>query len=279
MTTDSPTEGAWGKAGLRLIAECSTRPLTEDDLAEVGGFEAETATEGAATAPAGTHAPAGGSLFDLPRAVGRLVLASGSPRRVELLREAGFDPVVAPQDVDETPQPGEDPVALVARLAGLKARSAMERGDAGDGDVVVSADTTVWFAGNDLGKPADGGDACRMLRALSGRTHHVTTGVCVRLVGDARPAARELSFTETTAVTFYDLDDADIVAYVASGEPLDKAGAYGIQGLGRALVKGIEGDYFNVVGLPVARLMRELARLLAPERGRELTPQASGGIA
>lgn len=292
MTTDAPIEGAQGAPGLRLIAECSTRPLTHDDLALVGGFEAEDepdTPEPTAAAdtedktvlwqdeptggpddtsedepPASVHAPAGASIFDLPRMAGRVVLASGSPRRVELLREIGFEPVVAPQDVDETPRAHEDPVELVRRLARLKAHSACDRNDATPGDLVIAADTTVWFEGTDLGKPSEAADACRMLCALSGRTHHVTTGVCL-LRCDERGAAatRELSFTETSAVTFYELDDADIVAYVATGEPLDKAGAYGIQGLGRALVKGIEGDYYNVVGLPVSRLVREMARLLA----------------
>ena len=208
------------------------------------------------------------SLFDLSARVGRLVLASGSPRRVELLREAGFEPVVAPQDVDETPLAGEVPRALVERLARLKAASALAT--ARPGDLVVAADTTVWLDDADLGKPADGRDAARMLRMLSGRAHHVSTGVCLALAGgpavaaDAAPAAaamRSVSFVETTDVTFYELDDADVDAYVATGEPADKAGAYGIQGLGRALVRGIEGDYYNVVGLPVARVLREMDRL------------------
>lgn len=272
--------------GRRLIAECSTRPLTPADLADVERFEQEEpepedtptpdqpqandtpgsdakrvrpASAPVATTPkASTSAPcsAGTSLLDLPARAGLVVLASGSPRRVELLQEAGFLPEVAPQDVDETPRDGEDPVQLVARLAQMKARSALERGDADANDLVVAADTTVWFEGTDLGKPADAPDACRMLRALSGRTHHVTTGVCLELGGV------EYAFTETTAVTFWDLSDADIVAYVASGEPLDKAGAYGIQGRGRMLVKSIDGDYFNVVGLPVSRLLREMATLL-----------------
>ena len=188
MTTDAPIEGTQGAPGLRLIAECSTRPLTHDDLALVGGFEAEdepdtpepTAaadTEGKTVLwqdeptggpddtsedepPASVHAPAGASIFDLPRMAGRVVLASGSPRRVELLREIGFEPVVAPQDVDETPQAHEDPVELVRRLARLKAHSACDRNDATPGDLVIAADTTVWFEGTDLGKPSEAADAC-----------------------------------------------------------------------------------------------------------------------
>ena len=225
------------------------------------------------------------TVFGLPARVSRLVLASSSPRRVELLREAGFDPVVAPQDVDEAPRAGEAPIALVERLARTKATSALAGARAGD--VVVAADTTVWFQGVDLGKPVDEADARRMLRMLSGRTHHVSTGACVAVVSDgaqgatAGEASRSetenvtnhtegnvtvRAFVETTDVTFFELSDADIEAYVATGEPADKAGAYGIQGLGRALVSGISGDYFNVVGLPVARLLRELDGLLAGPR-------------
>lgn len=201
------------------------------------------------------------SLFDLPARVGELLLASGSPRRVELLREAGFAPEVRPQDVDETPLADEPPEALVQRLARLKAHSALA--EASRGDVIVAADTTVAIDGLELGKPRDDEDACRMLRRLSGRTHQVSTGVCLLLAGPDGEPVRERSFVETTDVTFYELTDADIDAYVASGEPADKAGAYGIQGAGRALVRGISGDYFNVVGLPVARTLRELAALLS----------------
>jgi len=110
----------------------------------------------------------------------------------------------------------------------------------------------VWFRDVELGKPADTDDARRMLRALSGHTHHVSTGVAIARAGEER------SFVETSDVTFYELTDAQIDSYVSSGEPMDKAGAYGIQGLGRLLVREIRGDYFNIVGLPVARLVREL---------------------
>ena len=208
------------------------------------------------------------SLFDLPALLsareGRLLLASGSPRRSELLREAGFVPIVVPQDVDETPQPDETPKALVERLARLKATSALD--DARNGDVVVAADTTVAIGNEDLGKPASDEDARRMLRMLSGATHHVSTGVCLAVAGSTPSTRQAISFVETTEVTFYDLTEPDIDAYVATGEPADKAGAYGIQGLGRALESGIEGDYYNVVGLPVARVLRELSGLLAKER-------------
>ena len=199
------------------------------------------------------------SLFDLPARTGSLVLASGSPRRQELLREAGFELVVAPQDVDETPRDGETPQALVRRLAELKASSACER--ARGACVIVAADTIVAKDGSSLGKPRDAAQAQAMLSLLSGAAHEVSTGVCLIAVAE-EGARRTISFVETTSVTFFELATADIEAYVASGEPMDKAGAYGIQGAGRALVRGIEGDYFNVVGLPVARLLRELDALL-----------------
>ena len=213
------------------------------------------------------------SLFDLPSRIDRLVLASGSPRRIELLTEMGFDPIVRPQDIDEAAaletfansfdeELGEDfaeePTCeeMVRHLAECKAMSAL-----GDeikpGDVILAADTIVAIDGGELGKPHSEEDAIEMLHALSGRTHEVSTGVC--LLSPTRTGGhRSFSFYETTSVTFYELDNATIEAYVKTGEPLDKAGAYGIQGLGRTLVRTIGGDYFNVVGLPVAKTMRAL---------------------
>ncbi len=231
------------------------------------------------------------SVFDLPSRCGRVLLASGSPRRIELLREAGFDPVVAPQDVDETAEEGERPAHLVERLACLKAASALENEALQPGDVVIAADTIV--AANDelLGKPADDVDAARMLSELSGNKHQVMTGVCIAIYPGSDQAVTnkaQVSFVETSDVEFYELSEADITAYVVSGEPSDKAGAYGIQGLGRSLVKRIDGDYFNIVGLPVARLLRELDGLLKrgeavdDEDSRELSDESmaevSGGI-
>lgn len=199
------------------------------------------------------------SLFDLPSRVGRLVLASGSPRRVQLLREAGFDPQVMPQDVDETPLPGEKAYDLVDRLASLKAHAALPQ--AKPGDLILAADTTVALEGEELGKPADEAEARQMLRRLSGRGHDVYTAVRLILVG-ADGSTRESSTCELTHVTFFDLAEDEIESYVATGEPLDKAGAYGIQGIGRALVRDIDGDYFNVVGLPVARTLRAIDDLM-----------------
>ena len=213
------------------------------------------------------------SLFDLPSRIDRLVLASGSPRRVELLREMGFDPIVRPQDIDEAAaleafansfdeELGEDFVEeptceeMVRHLAECKAMSALGE-ETKPGDVILAADTIVAIDGEELGKPHSEEDAIEMLHALSGHTHEVSTGVC--LLSPTRTGGhRSFSFYETTRVTFYELDDTTIEAYVKTGEPLDKAGAYGIQGLGRTLVRTIEGDYFNVVGLPVDKTMRAL---------------------
>ncbi len=129
-------------------------------------------------------------------------------------------------------------------------------------DVLLAADTIVWTEDGDvLGKPVDVKAACAMLQELSGRTHHVSTGVCLMHLDPTAKALATRSFVETTRVSFFDLTDEEIRAYVASGEPMDKAGAYGIQGRGRLLVSGIEGDWANVVGLPVARVVRELEAL------------------
>lgn len=213
------------------------------------------------------------SLFDLPGHIDRLVLASGSPRRVELLTEMGFDPIVRPQDIDEAAalkafansfdeELGEDfdeePTCeeMVRHLAECKAMSTLDD-EARPGDVILAADTIVAIDGEELGKPHSEEHAIEMLHALSGRTHEVSTGVCL-LSPTQASGHRSFSFYETTRVTFYELDDPTIEAYVKTGEPLDKAGAYGIQGLGRTLVRTIEGDYFNVVGLPVAKTMRTL---------------------
>lgn len=182
-----------------------------------------------------------------------MILASASPRRIDILRQAGFSPEVRPQDVDETPLPGEHPKDLVERLARAKAE-ACARGCAGPGPI-VAADTIVWDEeGHVLGKPQTPEEAAAMLRMLSGKRHHVSTGVAISAEGATT------SFVETTDVWFFELTDDEIAAYVATGDPLDKAGAYGYQSLGCTLVERIEGDYYNVVGLPIARLVRELAK-------------------
>lgn len=192
-----------------------------------------------------------------------MYLASQSPRRRQLLEAAGFSLTIVPADIDETRQEGETPTHLVERLARQKAEAT--RGSlAGRAteDVLLAADTIVWTEDGDvLGKPVDVKAACAMLQELSGRTHHVSTGVCLMHLDPTAKALATRSFVETTRVSFFDLTDEEIRAYVASGEPTDKAGAYGIQGRGRLLVSGIEGDWANVVGLPVARVVRELEAL------------------
>lgn len=192
-----------------------------------------------------------------------MILASQSPRRIELMREAGYDIRVIPADIDETPFDDETPLTLVERLARAKA-AAIAAEHAEPNELTIAADTIVTFDGKILGKPANEDEARTMLRELSGRTHQVATGVCIVKAGDATAphAAESLSFVDVTDVTFYELTDEQIERYVASGEPMDKAGAYGIQGVGgRMLVHDISGDFYNVVGLPIARVARAIQKL------------------
>ena len=177
----------------------------------------------------------------------RLILASGSPRRRDLLRGLGLEFEVIAAPGAEAPHPELAPEALVRALAEDKAAQVL----ALDGDrqaVIVAADTVVEIDGRVLGKPADPRQAEEMLSALSGRAHRVWTGVCVRRGGEV------LSRAECTEVEFRALSDREIRAYVNTGEPLDKAGAYGIQGRAALFVRGIRGDYFNVMGLPLCTL-------------------------
>ena len=178
-----------------------------------------------------------------------LVLASASPRRRELLQTAGLQFSVRVSDADETIPPNTPPHEAVQLLAKQKAAAVAKLCPK---DLVIGADTVVTLDGDILGKPRDAADAARMLRMLSGKTHDVFTGVCLMHAGKAE------TFFEQTCVTFYPLTDGEIADYIATGEPMDKAGAYGIQGRGCTLVKKINGDYFNVVGLPVAALYRKL---------------------
>ena len=183
----------------------------------------------------------------------RVVLASASPRRLELLRRLGLDVDVRPVDVDESALPGEEAHALVLRLALAKAQAG---GDATPADaLVVAADTVVVIDGRVLGKPRDDDAARATLAALAGREHDVLTGVAVRR-GAAVAAA-----VERTTVTFRPLDGATIARYVATGEPRDKAGSYGIQGMAGAFVERIAGSDTNVVGLPLARTVALAAEL------------------
>jgi len=186
----------------------------------------------------------------------RLVLASASPRRADLLRAAGFAFVVRPASIDESATPHESAAALVQRLAAAKAAAVAI---ADPLDVVIGADTVVVLDGRILGKPRDDGDATAMLERLSGRGHEVLTGVAVRQGG------RAIVSVEETRVYFAPLRADEIAWYVASGEPRDKAGAYGIQGLASRFVERIEGSHANVVGLPVAAVQRALKSLgIAP---------------
>jgi septum formation protein len=175
-----------------------------------------------------------------------LLLASRSPRRAELLRTLGVAFRVVDVEVDETPGPDESPAGYVGRLARDKARAGRGAGSA----PVLAADTTVVIDGAILGKPVDAAEASAMLERLAGRVHEVFTGVAVI---DARGVLHET--VVRTAVRFRPLATGEIAAYANSGEPLDKAGAYGIQGLGGALVAGIDGSYSNVVGLPLAETL------------------------
>ncbi len=185
----------------------------------------------------------------------KVILASASPRRAEVLRNAGISFDTVPANVEEARRPNEAAEELVSRLAEAKARSAAERAGSSAGPaLVVGADTAVVVDGLVLGKPASAEDARGMLQRLSGRTHGVITGLAVIRLPDGATVTER----ETTQVTFAPLSEQEIEDYVASGEPLDKAGAYAIQGRGGRFVTRIEGCHFNVVGLPLARLYRIL---------------------
>ena len=178
-----------------------------------------------------------------------LVLASASPRRQELLRNAGIPFEVQPADIAENPRPGEAAKECAERLAREKALAiARQRPH----DCVLGADTVVVVDGQLLGKPSNAADAARMLRLLSGRQHQVITGVCLVVGGQPVVAS------ETTLVTVSEITEKEIADYAASGEPMDKAGAYAIQGIASRWIPRIEGDYSNVVGLPVALVWRML---------------------
>jgi septum formation protein len=188
-----------------------------------------------------------------PKHPTRLILASGSPRRRELLSQAGYTFTVEAADIDESEREGESPAAYVERLAEEKARAVFARHAAEANDlplVVLGADTTVVCDGAILAKPADAADAKRMLQRLSGRIHQVLTGIA------AVSRAETISAVESTDVTFSPIPEVELDLYCASTEPLDKAGAYGIQGYAARWIPRIDGDYFNVMGLPIARVVR-----------------------
>ncbi len=183
-----------------------------------------------------------------------LILASRSPRRAELLAAAGIPFTVRTADIDETPRPGESARDYTLRLAVEKAAAVPATVD----EIVLAADTTVVLNGQIMGKPADSDDARRMLRALSGHRHDVLTAICLRR------GSRVIQDVAATAVWFAPLAEREIADYVASGEPMDKAGAYGIQGLASKFIDRIEGSYSNVVGLPVALVYCRLSEFGAP---------------
>ena len=180
-----------------------------------------------------------------------IILASQSPRRRELLERMGLPFRIITPDIDERMERALPPGELVAAISAEKAGAVAAQ--AGPDAVVIAADTVVALDGAVLGKPADESDAARMLSALSGRTHQVFTGLTVACGADVRTVSEE------TAVTFRPLTAEEIAAYVRTGEPMDKAGAYGIQGLGALFVEGIRGDYCNVMGLPLFLLGRMLS--------------------
>ncbi len=180
----------------------------------------------------------------------KLVLASKSPRRSEILKNAGIDFVVRVADADETIPAGTNPEDAVVFLAARKAM-AVERAE---DETVLGADTVVVLDGEILGKPKDRDDAFNMIKRLSGRVHSVFTGVCA--IGNGI----SMTFAEETKVEFYKLTDEEINTYVNTSEPYDKAGAYGIQGLASKFIRAIEGDYFNVVGLPMSAIYQKILK-------------------
>lgn len=182
-----------------------------------------------------------------------LILASGSPRRREFFTRMGWNFTVVKPGTEERVHPGETPEQYVRRNAEEKAADALALSGIADRAVAVAADTVVVQDGRILEKPKDSADAHRMLRELSGRTHQVMTGLCIRTVGAMH------SRTVVTDVEFKDLTDAEIDAYIRSGEPMDKAGAYAIQGLAAYMIRSVSGSYTNVVGLPLAETVEALA--------------------
>lgn len=180
-----------------------------------------------------------------------IILASASPRRKEILELADLKFDVMPSDAQEITTKTA-PNEVVMELASLKAKDIYKKSE--KQSMIVGADTVVAYQGQILGKPTDKADAKRMLTMLSGQTHEVYTGVCV--IEDEKIK----TFYEETKVTFYEISDEQIDRYIKTGEPMDKAGSYGIQGKAAVFIKGIEGDYYNVVGFPIARFLQEITK-------------------
>lgn len=180
-----------------------------------------------------------------------IILASASPRRKEILELADLKFDVMPSDAQEITTKTA-PNEVVMEIASLKAKDIYKKSE--KQSMIVGADTVVAYQGQILGKPTDEADAKRMLTMLSGQTHEVYTGVCVIEDGKTK------TFYEETKVTFYEISDEQIDHYIKTGEPMDKAGSYGIQGKAAVFIKGIEGDYYNVVGFPIARFLQEITK-------------------
>ncbi|OZM57860.1 septum formation inhibitor Maf [Lottiidibacillus patelloidae] len=181
----------------------------------------------------------------------KLILASGSPRRKELLEQVNLTFEIIVSDIEEVMNEKDTPANIVQSLAQQKAKDVFSKNK---DCVVIGADTIVAIGDRRLGKPKSKEEAVEMLQLLSGNTHSVFTGVAIETL------EKSITFYEETKVMFWNLTKKDIDTYIQSGEPFDKAGAYGIQGFGAMLVKKIDGDYFNVVGLPISRTIRELSR-------------------
>lgn len=180
-----------------------------------------------------------------------IILASASPRRKEILELADLEFDVMPSDAQEITTKTA-PNEVVMELASIKAKDIYKKSE--KQSMIVGADTVVAYQGQILGKPTDEADAKRMITMLSGQTHEVYTGVCVIEDGKTK------TFYEETKVTFYEISDEQIDYYIKTGEPMDKAGSYGIQGKAAVFIKGIEGDYYNVVGFPIARFLQEITK-------------------
>lgn len=180
-----------------------------------------------------------------------IILASASPRRKEILELADLKFDVMPSDAQEITTKTA-PNEVVMELASIKAKDIYKKSE--KQSMIVGADTVVAYQGQILGKPTDEADAKRMLTMLSGQTHEVYTGVCIIEEGKTK------TFYEETKVTFYEISDEQIDHYIKTGEPMDKAGSYGIQGKAAVFIKGIEGDYYNVVGFPIARFLQEITK-------------------
>lgn len=180
-----------------------------------------------------------------------IILASASPRRKEILELADLKFDIMPSNAQEITTKTA-PNEVVMELASIKAKDIYKKSE--KQSMVVGADTVVAYQGQILGKPTDEADAKRMLTMLSGQTHEVYTGVCVIEDGKTK------TFYEETKVTFYEISDEQIDRYIKTGEPMDKAGSYGIQGKAAVFIKGIEGDYYNVVGFPIARFLQEITK-------------------